>query len=122
MVLVDTSVWIAHFRRASAALQEMLVAGAVACHPAIIGELACGTLKARAATLDLLRTLPRVGDATDEEALTFLEHHRLFGSGLGWTDVHLLASAAVSGCDIWTLDRKLMASARRLDLAHAGRT
>jgi len=121
VVLVDTSVWIAHFRRASDALQEMLVAGAVVCHPAVIGELACGTLKSRAATLDLLHELPRATDATDEEVLTFLEHHRLFGSGLGWTDVHLLAAAAVSGCEIWTLDRKLTDSARRLNLAHAGR-
>ncbi len=119
MVLVDTSIWIAHFRRASTALEALLLAGSVACHPAVIGELACGTLRARATTLDLLLRLPRSHPATDDEALRFLEDRRLFGSGLGWTDVHLLAAAAVSGHHLWTLDDRLDRSARRLDLAHA---
>lgn len=119
MVLVDTSVWIAHFHRSSGALEQLLVAGKVTSHPAIIGELACGTLRARTTTLDLLQRLPRTFAATDDEALHFLDEQRLFGSGLGWTDVHLLAAAAVSGHRLWTLDKRLDLSARRLDLAHS---
>ena len=118
MVLADTSVWIAHFRKASPSLQALLHDGRVSCHPAIIGELACGTLRARATTLALLRQLPRVSPATDDEALLFLERRRLFGSGLGWTDVHLLAAAAMSDHALWTLDHRLHDRARALRLAH----
>lgn len=118
MVLVDTSVWIAHFRRASPALQALLHDGRVSCHAAVIGELACGTLRARDTTLALLRQLPRVSPATDEEALVFLERRRLFGSGLGWTDVHLLAAATTSDHALWTLDRRLDGLARALRLAY----
>ena len=116
MVLVDTSVWIAHFRQGVAALARELEEGRVASHPAVIGELACGALRHRATTLDLLGRLPRAIVATDDEALRFLEHHRLFGQGLGWTDVHLLAATALSRCQLWTLDQRLLEAGRRLRL------
>jgi predicted nucleic acid-binding protein len=117
MVLVDTSVWIEHFRHGVAGLVSLLEAGRVASHPAVVGELACGTLRQRATTLDLLRRLPRALVATDDEALHFLDRHRLSGRGLGWTDVHLLAAAALSHCQIWSLDRQLDDAGRRLRLA-----
>ena len=117
MVLVDTSVWIDHFRRGTPALERLLITGGVKCHPAVIGELACGVLRQRDTTLGLLRRLPRALLATDGEALRFLQDHRLFGQGLGWTDVHLLAAATVSGCQLWTVDRRLHEAGRRLRLA-----
>jgi len=117
VVLVDTSLWIDHFRRGVPALVELLHAGHVTCHPAIIGELACGTLRERTPTLDLLRRLPRAVVATDDEAMHFLDRHRLFGRGLGWTDVHLLAAAALSHLQLWTADQRLHEAGRRLRLA-----
>jgi predicted nucleic acid-binding protein len=42
MVLLDSSVWIDHLRRGNSRAATLLGAGEVACHPPIIGELACG--------------------------------------------------------------------------------
>jgi predicted nucleic acid-binding protein len=117
MVLVDTSVWIEHFRHGVSGLASLLHDGRVASHPAVVGELACGTLRQRATTLDLLRRLPGALVATDDEALHFLDRHRLSGRGLGWTDLHLLAAAALSQFPLWSLDRRLDDAGRRLRLA-----
>lgn len=117
MVLVDTSLWIEHLRHGVTTLATLLEDGRVASHPSVIGELACGTLHRRATTLDLMRRLPRALVATDDEALHVLERDRLLGRGLGWTDVHLLAAAALSHFQLWTADRRLHVAARRLRLA-----
>ncbi len=107
MVLVDTSIWVAHLRETQIDLVNLLNKGEVACHPFIIGELACGNLKKRTAILSLLHDLPLVSTAEHEEVLEFIERHRLMVKGLGYIDIHLLASAMLSGLSIWTLDRRL---------------
>jgi predicted nucleic acid-binding protein len=116
-VLVDTSVWIDHLRRGNPGLVELLEAGSVACHPAVIGELACGNLANRGQILDLLSALPRPGEASFDEAIRFVNDQRLYGIGLGWIDVQLLASARLAAWPLWTLDRALGAVARRLGVA-----
>ena len=50
-VLVDTSVWVDHFRRRNDALIQLLAQDRVLVHPFVIGEIACGTPPARARTL-----------------------------------------------------------------------
>lgn len=118
MILADTSIWIAHLRRADAALAEILAEGAVLMHPYVIGELACGNLRNRQEILDLLGDLPSAPVATDEEALTFIEQKRLMGRGVGYIDVHLLAAAALAdGARLWTTDAPLRAVAARLLLS-----
>jgi len=117
VLLVDTSVWVEHFRHGVTTLARLLEEGRIACHPAVIGELACGSLAQRATTLDLLRRLPSALVATDAEALHFLDQHRLYGRGLGWTDVNLLAATALGHSRLWTLDQRLDLAARRLRLA-----
>jgi predicted nucleic acid-binding protein len=107
MVLVDTSVWVTHFRATHIDLAKLLNNGEVACHPFIIGELACGNLKNRTTILSLLQNLPIVSIVEHEEVLAFIEGHKLMGKGLGYIDVHLLASAVLSGLSIWTLDKRL---------------
>ncbi|MEN6426365.1 MAG: PIN domain-containing protein [Phycisphaerales bacterium] len=111
MVLVDTSVWVDHFRRGLPELAEQLDGGVVVCHPFVVGELACGNLKNRRDNLDLLHTLCTCPVATHEEALDFIESNHLMGIGLGYIDVHLLASAKLGGLPLWTLDRTLAAVA-----------
>jgi hypothetical protein len=109
VILVDTSVWIDHFRRGNAALVAALEREDVLTHPFVIGELACGTLKKRSEVLDLLAALPPAVSATDEETLQFIERHRLMGKGIGYVDVHLLASVALTeGARLWTLDKRLV--------------
>ena len=118
MILVDTSVWIEHLRSGNATLASELGAGRVLAHPFVMGELACGTLRNRREVLDLLDRLPSVPTATHAEALDFLERRALMGRGLGFIDLHLLASAALAApARLWTRDRRLAAVALDLDLA-----
>lgn len=117
MILVDTSVWVDHLRAGDAAVVRALERAEVFVHPFVIGELACGRLRNREKVLDLLRKLPATPAATDDEALVFLEVRGLMGRGLGWVDVHLLASAALSdGVRLWSRDRRLMEVATELGL------
>lgn len=120
MILVDTSVWVDHLRRDNPRLRALLGNAAVSCHPFVIGELACGTMRNREVVLDLLARLPSVPVAQHREALAFIESRRLMGSGLGWVDINLLASALLGGVQLWTLDRALREAATSLGVASAG--
>jgi predicted nucleic acid-binding protein len=117
VILVDTSVWVDHLRRGNDALAALLRQERVLCHPFVAGELACGRLRRRAEVLDLLARLPPAPIASHGEALTFVEGRRLMGCGLGWVDVHLLASASLARRPLWTLDRSLAGAAGSINLA-----
>jgi hypothetical protein len=107
MLLVDTSVWVFHLREGSVDLNRLLNNGDVIYHPLIIGELACGKLNKRSEILSLLRSLPSAIEAEHEEVIQFIEKNHLMGRGLGYIDVHLLASAILTSVPIWTFDKKL---------------
>lgn len=111
MILIDTSIWIDHLRSSNKILANLLDNGVVLVHPFIIGELACGNLPNRNAFLKDLRKLPSAPCATTDEALHVLQRHQLFGIGIGWVDVHLVASALISGSQLFTLDDRLMRAA-----------
>ena len=96
MKLVDTSVWVDHLRRGNAELISLLRARDVLMHPMIVGEITCGSLTQRSEVLGLLNALPSVIVARDSEALTLIERRHLYGRGVGWLDVHLLASALLT--------------------------
>lgn len=117
VVLVDTSVWIDHLRRNNAELANLLNDGDVVCHPFVIGELACGNLGNRAQILSLLNTLPAAIQAKHEEIMQFIENYYLMGQGLGYIDVHLLASALLTQVSLWTFDKKLNEVSARLEIA-----
>jgi predicted nucleic acid-binding protein len=113
-LLVDTSVWIDHFRRSQPALVAALDRGDVECHDFVLGELACGILPRRDEVLLLIRTLPRLAVVSHDEAMALVTERRIWGRGLGWIDVNLLAAALVGGARLWTVDRRLKAVARDL--------
>lgn len=117
MILVDTSVWIHHFRTGNEQLRSLLDEEQVFCHPFIAGELACGTLRNRHEVLSLLRVLPQARVLEHEEVLHFLDGRHLYGCGLGWVDAHLLASALLTGCTLWTLDKPLRRAAATLNIS-----
>ena len=119
MILVDTSIWVEHLRRGVPALAAALERGTIFMHPFVRGELACGYLKNRGEVLRLLGELPQAPVATDDEALGFIERRALIGRGMGYIDVHLLASAMLAGCALWTRDKRLAAVAADLKLAFA---
>jgi predicted nucleic acid-binding protein len=112
MVLVDTSVWVDHFRQGLPLLEDLLRTGQMVTHPFVIGELACGNLRNRAEILTLLASLPAIQVATHAEALHLVDAHALHGTGIGWVDAHLLASALLDGASLWTRDRRLREAAR----------
>ena len=110
MILVDTSVWIDHLRRSIPPLVQALEREEVLTHPFVIGEIACGELKARQEVLTLLSALPAAVVATDEEVLRLIERHRMMGKGLGYIDVHLIASVMLTESgQLWTRDKRLQA-------------
>ena len=97
MLLADTSVWIDHLRRPSGNLIAALEGDIVLMHPFVVGELACGNLRNRGEVLSLLARLPFAPSASHIEVMTFVDRHKLMGSGLGWVDMHLLAATALAG-------------------------
>lgn len=117
MILVDTSVWIDHFRRGIPAFGDLLEAGGVQTHDGVIGELAIGSLAKRDQVLTDLLSLPRAPVASHDELLALIDHERLWGKGLGWVDVHLMASARLSSVPLWTFDRRLAAQASSAGLS-----
>lgn len=118
MILVDTSVWVDHLHSGEPALATALEGGRVLMHPFVLGELACGNLTNRDEVLRLLGVLPAAPTATDPEVRSFIERRALMGRGIGYIDVHLLASAALAGvARLWTRDRRLAAVAEELGLA-----
>jgi len=117
VILVDTSVWVEHLRQRNGRLAGLLDQDQVACHPFVIGEIALGTLKNRTEVLGLLAELPMARVVTHEDALAMVQTRSLAGGGIGWVDVHLLASALVERWTVWTLDRRLALVAGKLDAA-----
>jgi hypothetical protein len=118
VILVDTSVWIDHLRRPDDGLAKALGDAKVVAHPFVIGEIALGALARRELTLRNLRGLPAAVVATDSEAASLIEREQLFGEGIGYVDVHLLASARLTPeTRLWTRDRRLARVAARLGLA-----
>ena len=118
MVLVDTSVWVEHFRKGEPKLRDLLNQGEVVCHPFVIGELACGHLRSREQILSLLRALPSAALVEPEEILFFIEERKLAGLGLGLIDIYLLASCLISRVKLWTQDKRLKSVAAKLGIAY----
>ena len=117
MVLVDTSVWVLHLREGNSVLEKLLNKGQVMCHRFIIGEIACGNIKNRTEILTLLQLLPLATQAKHEEVMEFIETNKLMGKGLGYVDMHLSASAMLTGIPIWTFDKKLDETAKELGIS-----
>ncbi len=116
MVIVDTSIWVSHLRQGSRQLEKLLMDAEVMCHPFITGELACGNLKNRNEIISLLQALPTAPTIDFDELLFFIDRNHLMGKGVGFVDVHLLASAQLAGVPLWTADKKLKSSADQLEL------
>ena len=88
----------------------------VMCHPFIIGELACGNLKNLNEIIPLLQSLPMAPTIEFDEFLFFIDRNHLMGKGVGFVDVHLLASAQLAEVPLWTADKRLKSVADQLEL------
>lgn len=119
MILVDTSVWVDHFRNQDPTLTELLLRGQVLMHPFVRGELALGNLKPRTEILTLLRDLPHAAVAEESELMHVIESRKLMGLGIGLIDAHLLVSTLLDSCQLLTRDKRLRAIAMKWKVAYS---
>lgn len=118
MILADTSIWIDHFRRGDNDLVKIIGNDLLLCHPAVIGELALGSLRDRTTVLTFLRAQRETIVATHDEVMTLIERHNVFSMGIGYTDAHLLASVLLDQrTSLWTRDKRLKLAALKAGAA-----
>ncbi len=118
-VLVDSSVWVSHFKQKNDQLVTLLNDGLVVCHPNVVMEIACGTPPNRRTIIDMLGELESTTVATTDEILVLLESFRLYGRGCGLVDLSLLASVFLTDkALIWTFDKRLEQVAGELNKAY----
>ncbi|WP_343061006.1 type II toxin-antitoxin system VapC family toxin [Rhizobium soli] len=118
MILVDTSIWIDHFRYGDAELQKIINDDMLLCHPFVVGELALGSLRERDAVLAFLGAQREAMIATHAEVMTIINSHSIFSMGIGYTDAHLLTSTLLDKrSSLWTRDKRLAATAQKVGVA-----
>ncbi|MGI8820107.1 MAG: type II toxin-antitoxin system VapC family toxin [Chthoniobacterales bacterium] len=118
MILADTSLWIAHLRVGHGGFKALLDRKHISVHWVVLGELATGNLPQRAGFLATLALIPKAKTGSPEECLALVENYKLYGRGLGWSDVQLLVAARLSGNPLWTLDTRLATTAAELGVAY----
>lgn len=120
MILVDTNIWIAHFKRADPELIDLLQNDKIVTHDFILGELALGHLskKNRLLILERMNFLRKIPTSPHNEVKTFIEKYQIIANSIGWIDVHLLHACFKSKIDLFTRDKNLDRLARKI-LTHA---
>ena len=81
------------------------------------GEVACGTMNQRELILGEMELLPQASEARHHEVMHLIEAHALHGRGLGFIDLHLLASARLSHSPLLTRDKRLAMVAIELNVS-----
>ncbi|WFU51192.1 type II toxin-antitoxin system VapC family toxin [Sinorhizobium terangae] len=126
MILADTSIWIDHFRHTDPELRKIIEEDRLLCHPAVIGELALGSLRDRTSVIAFLTAQREALVATHDEVVMMIDRHAIFSMGIGYTDAHLLASVLLDQrVVLWTRAKRLRAAAEKAGAslhtpAHAG--
>ncbi len=118
MIVVDTSIWVEHFRNPSKPFAALIAEGGIALHPYVLGELALGGFPTNGLAADELAELPAAPISSASEVLAFIGWAELARTGLGYVDAHLLVSARLSRGRVWTNDQKLSQQASRFGLAY----
>ncbi|MBY4947570.1 VapC toxin family PIN domain ribonuclease [Cupriavidus respiraculi] len=123
-VLIDTSIWVEHFKQRNEGLVALLEMDLVLTHPMVVAEIACGRPPApRKRTLHDLGLLQECNSASMPELMAFIEREKLYGLGCGLIDLALLASTLITpDARLWTLDRRLMNLAKRFAVAYGRKT
>ena len=116
-VLVDTCIWITHFKSPNSLLTSLVENQLVFTHESVLGELIVGNIPQRRSTLILLLHLPRIQNATFAELMWFVERQSLHAKGLSWSDVHLLCSCILFDTKLYTIDSRLHTQAQLLKIA-----
>lgn len=118
-VLLDTSIWIRHFRTSNLRVVQLLESESVVSHEFVVAEIACGSLKSREETIGYLKELIALPMVSTREVLQFIETKKLYSRGIGLIDAHLLASTLiVPDTQLWTADKRLENIARELGIVY----
>jgi predicted nucleic acid-binding protein len=118
LILADTSVWTDHLRTNDPLMIQLVAEERLLMHPYVVGELSMGILPDRMTFIRRLRQMDFAMRASDTEVSRLVEDNRLYGTGIGWVDAHLLASALLTEeVKLWTRDRRLNDAAARFDRA-----
>jgi predicted nucleic acid-binding protein len=119
-VLVDSSIWIDQINEGHPGLNDLLRQRRVLMHPMVYTEIALGSITRRKQVLEELRELPHVAVSSHSEVLAMIEWMEIYNAGIGYVDTHLLAAAKqASNCLLWTKDKRLLAQAKRFDIAYS---
>ena len=121
MVLVDTSVWIRYLAGRPPYLAELgrlLGLDEVTAHELVYGELLIGDRGGRRKLLAAYERMHQAAMVPHRDVVQFVRDHDLHGRGVGWIDVHLLASAIVGRLQLWTADPRLLAMADEFGVAY----
>ncbi|CAD7026949.1 PIN domain-containing protein [Pseudorhizobium endolithicum] len=120
MILIDTNIWADHIAKPIPLMNELVETEEVCSHPHVIGELALGNLRQFDLVIRFLKNLRQVKLAEEDEVLHLIKSHRLSGTGIGYTDAHLLASLLLeTNARLWTRDKRLGAVAQRFGFAYS---
>jgi predicted nucleic acid-binding protein len=119
LVIADSSIWIDHINQGDPELVDLMKQRRVRLHPMIIAEIALGSIKQRATMLEELNAFPQIDSSSHSEVMAMIEWVKLFGTGVGYVDAHLLAATRQlrSGL-LWTRDKCLKEQAKRLGVAY----
>jgi predicted nucleic acid-binding protein len=120
-VLVDTSVWIRFLSNRApyaAELDELLSRDEVSGHDFVYGELLIGDKGGRKELLANYGRMDRAPVIAHSDVVAFVRDRKLHGRGVGWIDVHLLASALVGRLKLWTTDPALATLAKELGISY----
>lgn len=114
--IADTSVWIDHIRKPDVGLSTLLLERRVLVHPVILGEMSCGNFARRLEILGNLKLLPCARIASFEEAMELIESKKLYGAGLDFSDIQIIAAALLSDAGILTRDKSMLLAMKRLQI------
>lgn len=117
MIIVDTSLWVDHFRKEEVFFTKLLISRQIVMHPFVLGEVSLGNLSQRPFTLAYLQRLPKPAVASNDEVQKLIEERNVFGRGIGFVDCHLLAASLLNSMRLWTRDKRLKAIADEMEIS-----
>ncbi len=120
MILPDTNIWIDHLRSPDGNFTSLLLDKRVRLHPYVLGEIALGLQGSARRFIELFSEVRQTVVLNASDILPFIEARKVHGTGIGYVDVHLLASTLMTpGGKLWTRDKRLLKQAERLGIAYA---
>ena len=120
-MIVDTCVWVDHFRREVAVLSRLCRERRAPVHHDVFGEVMLGCGEERDEIVEEIRLLPPIDRPGIKDIEEAINRHGIACKRIGWVDAVLLCTAVIDDrCPtLLTFDKRLMREAIRLGVAFA---